>query len=383
MRMNKRRRVILLASALTLAAIVAVALARAGTPERPPSVSAPSASPTPIPTPTVVLTPSASPTPTPTPYDGPRNPLTGMPIDSDMSARRPIAVILNNRRIAQPQHGISKADIIYEAPVEGGITRMLAVYQDIADAGVVGSVRSARDCFVELAQGHDAVLIHAGGSPQAYTAIINRGVTSIDGVNGGRTQIFYRDRERRAKMGYEHSLMTSSGLIAEYFPTYKLRLEYRDGYEYGAVFADDGTPAGGAPVSGFTVAFSAAKTTSFSRDASSGQYLVSQYKSAYADGNDGVQLSVTNVIVIETSVSLIPGDSEGRMDVRLTGSGSGYFACGGKLVEINWQKDDVQSPFSLTQKDGTPLTLGRGQSYFCIAPKGALTADGGEAAPKA
>jgi hypothetical protein len=372
MRIKKRRRVIL-ASALTVAAIAAVVFVRMTTPERTPSpsVSAPSASPTPSPLPPISPSPEPSAPPEPTPYDGPRNPLTGMPSDGDISSRRPIAVILNNRQIAQPQHGISNADIIYEAPVEGGITRMLAVYQDISDAGVVGSVRSARNCFIDLAQGHDAVLIHAGGSPQAYTAIINRGITSIDGVNGGRQQIFYRDQDRRKKMGYEHSLMTSSELIAEHFPTYKLRLDHSDGYEYGMIFADDGTPAGGTPAAELTVAFSAAKTTSFSLNPADGKYLVSQYKKAYTDGNDGSQLSVTNIIVLETSISLISGDSEGRLNVRLTGSGSGYLACGGKLVEIGWQKDDAQSPFMLTQKDGTPLTLGCGQSYFCIAPKGA------------
>ncbi|MDR1588706.1 MAG: DUF3048 domain-containing protein [Oscillospiraceae bacterium] len=377
MRMKKRRRVIL-ASALTLAAIVAVVLVRAGAPSSPPPAASPPVSPTATPTP--LPTPSYTPTPTPTaapespPYDGPRNPLTGMPSDGEISSRRPMAVILNNRAIAQPQHGISEADIIYEAPVEGGITRMLAVYQDTSAVGVLGSVRSARNCFVDLAQGHDAVLIHAGGSPQAYAAIMNRGVTNIDGVNGGRQHIFYRDQARLKKMGYEHSLMTSGELIAEYLPTYKLRLDHGDGYEYGATFADDGTPADGVSAAELTVSFSGLKTTSFSLDPPSGQYLVSQYKKPYADGNGGARVSVTNVLVLVTSASLIPGDSEGRLDIRLTGGGAGYFACGGKLVEINWQKTDATAQFVLTRKDGTPLTLGRGRSYFCITPEGANTA---------
>ena len=71
------------------------------------------------------------------------NPLTGQALDKDISGRRPFVFVLNNLRAALPQCAVSDADIIYEAPVEGGITRMLAVYQDITGIGNVGAIRSA------------------------------------------------------------------------------------------------------------------------------------------------------------------------------------------------------------------------------------------------
>lgn len=49
-------------------------------------------------------------------------------------------------------------------PAEGGITRMLAVYQSLEDVGSIGSIRSARPYYIELALGHDALYVHAGGS---------------------------------------------------------------------------------------------------------------------------------------------------------------------------------------------------------------------------
>lgn len=92
------------------------------------------------------------------------NPLTGEGCAQDIAQKRPVAVMLNNLKKALPQLGVSQADIIYEAPAEGGITRMLAVFQSVEEVGNIGSVRSARDYYVSLAMGHDALYLHAGGS---------------------------------------------------------------------------------------------------------------------------------------------------------------------------------------------------------------------------
>ena len=92
------------------------------------------------------------------------NPLTGEGCAQDISQKRPVAVMLNNLKKALPQLGVSQADLIYELPAEGGITRMMAVFQSVEGVGDLGSVRSARDYYVSLARGHDAVFLHAGGS---------------------------------------------------------------------------------------------------------------------------------------------------------------------------------------------------------------------------
>ena len=118
-----------------------------------------SASPSPSPVPTVEVA-----TPSPTPYDGPVNPLTGLPIGEEWVNRRPVAIMLNNLKQALPQLGQSQADIIYEIPAEGGITRMVGVYQSLEDVGTIGSIRSARPYYLEVALGHDAIFLHAGGA---------------------------------------------------------------------------------------------------------------------------------------------------------------------------------------------------------------------------
>ena len=98
----------------------------------------------PEPTTAPVQTTEPTPTPEPTPELKYVNPLTGEPTAEDLSGKRPIAIMLNNLKAALPQHGVSQADIIYEIPAEGGITRMLAVFQSVDGVGAIGSGRSAR-----------------------------------------------------------------------------------------------------------------------------------------------------------------------------------------------------------------------------------------------
>lgn len=95
-----------------------------------------------------------------------------------------------------------------------------------------------------------------------------------------------------------------------------------------------------------------------------------QYGKEYVDGDTGEQVAVTNLLVLETGISVISGDTEGRLNVRLTGEGAGTFFCGGKSVPIQWSKADRNSPFVYTLENGKLLALGQGNSYVCIiSPK--------------
>jgi len=301
-------------------------------------------------------------------YTGPYSALTGLPTDNDLSARRPFAFMLNNLKIALPQAGIGSADLIYEAVVEGGITRIMAVYEDVPDIAEIGSVRSSRHYFLDMAQGLDAIYIHAGGSNYAYAAIKSRGITNIDGVNGS-DYIFYRNASRRKTAGYEHSLMALPSKIPEYVEMKKLRTEHKDGYECNMVFTDEPQPDGESAES-VTVKFSSTKNTSFEYDSENQIYLASQNGSKYVDALDGEQVSVKNIVIVYAEVYQIAGDTAGRMDTILTGSGKGYFACEGKYVPITWSKDTYSSQFVFKLKDGTTLNFGRGVSYFGIVADG-------------
>ena len=316
----------------------------------------------------VPVEPDPEPEPEPEPEHPYTNPLTGEGMDTDPAGRRPIAVMLNNLKQALPQCGVTQADLIYEAPAEGGITRMMAVFQSVEGVGNIGTVRSARTYYVELADALDAIYLHAGGSPGAYTSIKEWGVSALDCVNGPyEGTLFWRDRERWQNAGMEHSVFTSGQVITELFPTYsRLRQTLREGYENPLRFTDDGTPSGGESARTLSVKFSNYKTGVFTYDPERGQYLVEEYGEPYVDGNNGEQVAVTNVLVLFTDVSRIPGDTAGRLDVRLTGSGTGFFACGGKYIPITWSKQSHSAPLLFTTADGQALTFGVGPSYINI-----------------
>lgn len=332
-----------------------------------PSAEAPS--PTPEPTSTPEPVPAPEPTPVSTPEPEFYHPLTGVPVEEDLSGKKPVAVMLNNIRAAMPQQGNGGADIIYEVLAEGGITRMLAVYLDAKGAGTIGSVRSARQYFWELAQGHDAVYIHAGGSPEFYANKASAGAFTVDGVNGpysgASAGVFWRDFDRVPGKTYatEHTLVTSGEAIVDLLDDTGL-LAHTEGYTYEMAFTDDGTPANGQDAGVITAAF-ASKTTTFRYDPGSGRYKVEEYDAPYIDGNSDEQIAVTNVFVLQTACRTY--DEKGRIDVDLS-SGGGYFACGGRIIPITWEKGAASEQLRYFTSDGRPLTLGRGKSYVAIIP---------------
>lgn len=312
--------------------------------------------------------------PSPTPYDGPVSPLSGLPIGEEWLNRRPVAIMLNNLKEALPQLGQSQADIIYEVPAEGGITRMLAVYQSLDGVGKIGSIRSARPYYLELALGHDAIFIHAGGSEDAYAKISQWGVAALDGVRGPymsnteNSNLMWRDPERRKSYSLEHTVVTSGEAIIQRFAGYtNLRQEHKEGFVYDMAFTEDGTPADGTPAQQIQVPFSHYKTGTFSYDAERHLYLVEEYGGAYIDGNIGDQVGVTNVVILKTACRNT-GDSLGHITVDLSSGGTGYFACGGKVVDLTWSKDYPDGQLHYNTLDGTPIVFGTGRTYVCIVP---------------
>lgn len=329
-----------------------------------------------VPEPPVVPqhTPMQPLTPEPTPpYSGPVNPLSGLPIDEVWVNKRPVAIMLNNLREALPQLGQSQADIIYECVAEGGITRMLGVYQSTEGVGRIGSIRSSRPYYLELALGHDAVYIHAGGSEDAYARIKQWGVTALDAVRGPylgnspNSNLMWRDPQRKKSYSLEHTVITTGDTIIERFATYNFRQEHETGYRYEMYFAEDGTPSNGVAAGKITIPFSNYKTGVFTYDGEKKLYMVEEYGKPYMDGEIDQQVGVTNVIIIKTACEST-GDKYDHITVDLSSGGSGYYASGGQMVEITWKKSAPDGQLFYYDKSGAPITFGRGRTYVNVVP---------------
>lgn len=317
------------------------------------------------------LSPTAEPTPTPEPSPSPTvnpyiNPLTGLPTDKHISRNRPFAIMVNDLKEALPQCGVGSADIIYEVVAEGGITRMVAVFQDADRVGNVGSVRSTRTYYLDIAQGLDAILLHAGASTYAYEAFNTRNIAHVDGIYD--TTIFYRDTNRMSS-GYEHSLFTSGELITENIGKFGLRLTHEDDYACNMVFGFPSSKSG-TNAESISVEYSYYKTGEFSYDSEDGLYYICQFDEPYIDGDTDKQVAVKNVLVLFADHTSIPNDDLKRIEVDLVGTGSGIYAAEGRSIEINWSKSSYDSKFEYTLKDGSPLTFAPGTSYINIVESG-------------
>ena len=247
---------------------------------------------------------------------------------------------------------------------------MMGVFQDLEGVGDLGSIRSARDYYVNLALGHDAIYIHAGGSPQAYDAFSGWGVTHIDFVNGPYGDMCWRDPERRKTAGLEHSLLTSSQRILEQMPS-RFRLDHEEGYEVGWTFSKEPSPADAVSAHTLTVPFSVYKTGCFTYDSETNQYFSVQSLNGsdpipYVDGATGQEAGFSNVLVLYTDVSRVRGDEAGRMSVRTTGEGEGLLLRDGLLYEITWKRDSRTDNYSFLNASGQPVPLAIGPSYINI-----------------
>ena len=216
--------------------------------------------------------PDPSPTPTPEEVFEYINPLTGEGMHEDISMNRPIAIMINNIQQAQPQCGVSKADVIYEIPAEGGVTRMLAIFQDVKDIESIGSIRSLRSYYLRIAQSYDAILIHAGGSTEAYNDLAATGWDHICGVQGNYSvSPFYRDKSRM-QYGTEHSLFATGNGILECIDSKGFRTEHEEGFTYGYTFSETAGEQCTEKAEYVKVIFNTGKNTSFTYDDETGLY---------------------------------------------------------------------------------------------------------------
>ncbi len=298
-------------------------------------------------------------------YTGPINPLTGEKATTDTSSARPYCVMINNHPSARPCKGLSNASIIYEALVEGDITRMMAVFNDVSEIDV-GYIRSARPYYVSLAQSYDAIYVHCGGSNQARSDIKQYGISDIDATYGAAGSAWVRDPDRVGKVSYEHTLYAKGSAIAEYSEK-TFTTEHPEGFDttYGLSFSANAVTQCDKSSTDFTITYLSSTATELKYDAARACYNAFINGTEYTDGDD-THIDFANVIILNIGNSVV--DNKGHREMNVVGSGTGYFCTGGKYVEINWERADRNDNFHYTLTDGTPLSLSVGKTFISIAP---------------
>lgn len=298
------------------------------------------------------------------------NPLTGLQASYDVSGNRPIAVMVNNIRQSLPQEGISQADILLECLVEGGITRLMCVFSEYRNLGVIGSVRSCRPYYLDFAQTFDAIYCHAGGSDDAYSQIASRKINNIDGVKKDPLDVYYRDAERRKTMALEHTLMTSGQGIIDTIGYFNYRTTLREGYQYPFSFPEVGSsaPIGEMDATHIYVPMSGYQKVDYVYNEASGEYLRYQYNGQkHVDNTNKEQLSFKNVILLFCKTYVY--DAGGRLKIDTVGTGTGYLISEGKATVITWSRTDKDGNMTLTNTaTGENIVINRGKTAINVCP---------------
>ncbi|MDR1541646.1 MAG: DUF3048 domain-containing protein [Clostridiales bacterium] len=298
--------------------------------------------------------------------NGVPDPLTGLLVEEERAASRPMAIVINNHNKALPQSGIGQAAICYEVLAEGNITRIVAIFHG-ADAQKIGPVRSARHYFIDFAFDYDCIFIHHGGSYQAYDALADWGIASLDAMTlPGAT--FWRDPERVNVPGmFEHSSYTGSDLLKEAAISKGIRTQISQekniGFEF---FEKSALLPGSKPAAKIEVPFDSGYEAGFLYDAAKGVYLKTHSGAPHMDDASKEQLSVENVVIQRTSIYLIPGDEAGRREVKTIGEGTGLLATRGGYAPISWRKDSHSSPTRFFFEDGSEMRMNKGKTWICV-----------------
>lgn len=311
-----------------------------------------------------------------------RSTLTNEWIDGDLKDARPISIMVPNDSSALPHYNLSKADILYECPVEGSITRSMAVIKDWEGLDRIGNVRSCRDYFVYWSFEWDSIYLHFGG-PFYINDIVEKADTDhITGCSYGdkRTDAMYEDTFYRAtdKKAPQNAYASADG-INKGISKFGYSKTYRDGY-YDAdhfKFASTKTPntldaysdAVTAKEINMKPAYPVTKT-SFTYNAEDGLYYRYMYGKPDVDAaNSEAQLSFKNVLVQFTYHEV--RDEKGYLAFQVHDTTrDGYYFTNGKGIHVTWKKTADYEPTKYFDDNGKEIEINTGKTMICIVEEG-------------
>ena len=321
------------------------------------------AQPTPTPPsrrPLAISRPQASVTPTPAPAAS----------DASLSAAPPVAVMVDNWTEARPQSGLDRADVVYEALVEGGITRFLAIYTD-SEADWIEPVRSARTQFLPLALEWGTVYLHVGAAEEAGPADAARllrewRLRAVD--EPGNESVIRRDPARQPPYNAVTDTTGARGLARTrgwgLLPTDTPWPRKAEGGASGPAastlsfdFDRDGLNGGSFAVR-------------WQYDAASNSYLRWQAGAPHRDGRSGQQLTAKNVIVQLAEVRPA-GDRAGHVLYPAEGTGRALVLLDSRALAATWRKDSPAGRTRYLDDQGRDIPLNPGPTWIALLPTGA------------
>lgn len=291
--------------------------------------------------------------------------IDGVITSNDKARLVPYAVMMENLLSVRPQSGLSQASVVYEALVEGGATRFMAIFDPSEEIPAIMPVRSARPYYIEWVSEYAGLYVHAGGSPKALTVlwenpdIHNLEALSSDGV------YFWRDTSKYSP----HNLVTSSEKM-----NYALRdkeLEDKKSSYSPWLFKDE-APEAERGANGKMLSFNFSSGITYKVDYAyhlgDNAYARSNANQPHLDNNTGEQIMVKNVVVQLVENPALNG-GKGRLDIYVGGTGDAWVLRDGEIIKATWQKDSRTSRTRFFHESGEEIEFNRGNTWVHVITK--------------
>lgn len=296
------------------------------------------------------MTPTPTPTPTPKPAAKPLvSPFTGKRVKA---LARVLAVKIDNIVDARPPTGLTHADIVYVLPVEGGLSRIFAVFSSHVPR-IIGPVRSAREDDLELLRQFGRPGFAYSGAQSHLLPVVHR--ARIVDLYAGLVSGYFRDPNRIIP----HNL---------YARTHQLLAHARHASRaHGIGFRFGPPPPGGRHARSFAVAYPAASFR-FTWSPHRHRWLVWMDGAPAASTDDG-RLSAPTVVIQYTRVRTSRFREQGLRPPYAvsTGSGRAVVLRGGKAYRARWSRPAANGGTRFTTVSGHRMTFARGQVWIVLA----------------
>ncbi len=306
--------------------------------------------------------------------------LTGEWKDEEIVKRRNMAVMIPNNTPALPQYGLSLASIVYEAPVEGRITRLMGLFEDYDELDRIGPVRSSRDYYVYEAMAYDSIYVNWGLAVPFVGPIINTdridnvsqavsgidvaaseafdrvsrpgkateftGYLFIDGYNKAVNRLGYETEYRKDRFVQAFTFEDDDSKAADYDAYPEATKIYPGGTDNNKGGYGDANPC-------------------FTFNEEDGLYYRTQFGDAHIDEYNGEQIAVSNVVFKICHGEVREPADKDYLAFGVHGEGEAYVFTNGKVIHGTWKRNSDYEPNIFYDESGKEIIFNQGKTWIC------------------
>ena len=275
---------------------------------------------------------------------------------------RPIAVMIDNHNLAWPQAGLNKAYLVYEIIVEGGETRLMALFKGV-DVDKIGPVRSSRHYFLDYVMENDAIYAHFGWSPFAQSDIAKYSINNINGITESEST-FWRVKDKSSP----HNAVTSTQAL--------LKVAKAKGYKTTSTkesvlnyVTDEVELKDGQGATTVTIPHSTLQKVKYEYDEQNKVYKRYARNKAQTDWDTGNSITTKNIIITFCdNYTMEDSENKGRQGLKNIGTFNGYYITNGKAIKIKCIKEARNTQTKYEDLNGNEINVNDGNTWINICP---------------